>query len=385
MAVEFSAAEDLYGRLAPLAQPDPENGYALQALVNAITAPAEVVCEVVQETDTHRPWEVILDPDNADAVWLPFLAIPAGVQLLPSDSEAQQRARIKAAAGLYAGTVRAIREEVQLVLNTPDAEVRILKTSQWGLTVVVREADAPETDWLVLGNALKNPGAEVNVTDGGWAGNNAAVTRTTGNMQRGAGGFVLTASAAGNMSLRHLSDRFAVTAGDVWSAGAYFKTLTTIRDCRVHLDFYDAASARVGGVTYPGDLIADDPFMHLRAVVEGITVPATAVTGQIIAEVIGAASGEVHFVDSLWAGEAATAPDGNPDGDSRGWHWTGTAHNSASQRTITSKVRDAALRQKPAGKVLTVVISDEPIIDEFTRTIDAITATIDSLTVPDVT
>lgn len=59
--------------------------------------------------------------------------------------------------------------------------------------------------------------------------------------------------------------------------------------------------------------------------------------------------------------------------------------------TRTSETPDAvvaerdARSQKPVGVVLTFVTTDEPIIDEFTRTIDSITAVIDSLTVADVT
>lgn len=45
----------------------------------------------------------------------------------------------------------------------------------------------------------------------------------------------------------------------------------------------------------------------------------------------------------------------------------------------------AARSQKPAGYLLTFQVSDGPIINEMTRTIDAITATINTMTVADVT
>jgi hypothetical protein len=59
--------------------------------------------------------------------------------------------------------------------------------------------------------------------------------------------------------------------------------------------------------------------------------------------------------------------------------------------TRTTETPDAAaveralLTQKPAGIVLTHIVSDAPIIDEGTATIDDVTATIDDATVADVT
>ncbi len=60
-------------------------------------------------------------------------------------------------------------------------------------------------------------------------------------------------------------------------------------------------------------------------------------------------------------------------------------------RTSTAETPDpvatlAALRsQKPAGLILTYVVSDEPLINEGTRTIDASTGTIDTATLADIT
>ncbi len=60
-------------------------------------------------------------------------------------------------------------------------------------------------------------------------------------------------------------------------------------------------------------------------------------------------------------------------------------------RTSTAETPDpaatlAALRsQKPAGLILTYIVSDEPLINEGTRTIDASTGTIDTATLADIT
>jgi hypothetical protein len=51
----------------------------------------------------------------------------------------------------------------------------------------------------------------------------------------------------------------------------------------------------------------------------------------------------------------------------------------------TDVVVAAALTQKPAGLILTHTVSDFPLIDEGTRTIDSSTGTIDSATIADIT
>lgn len=141
-----TAADDYYQRLGPLVETDPENGYAVLALADALTSPLGVVHQLVQATDTHEPWALLLDVDNVPEELLPWLAQPAGVRLRPGDTVSQQRARVKAAAGRYAGTDQAMKDEVALTLTSRDpARVMVLHPSRWTMTVVTRTSDTPDS------------------------------------------------------------------------------------------------------------------------------------------------------------------------------------------------------------------------------------------------
>lgn len=142
-----TAAERLYERLGPVATYDAENGYVVQYIAEALALPQAVVDEVMVDGD-QLAWQPALDPDTCPADWLPWLAQFPGVTLLPSDlTEAQRRARIKAAAGFYRGTQRAMIGAVQATLSAPDAPVTILTNvgdDRWALEVITRTADTPD-------------------------------------------------------------------------------------------------------------------------------------------------------------------------------------------------------------------------------------------------
>lgn len=111
------AADKVYNRLAPYHAVDTANGDILRHIVDALTHPTATVFDVSRQTLATPAWGKALDPDETPAEWLPWLAQIPGVKLLPGDTEAQQRLRIKAAAGFYRGTTRAIIEEVQAYLT----------------------------------------------------------------------------------------------------------------------------------------------------------------------------------------------------------------------------------------------------------------------------
>lgn len=69
--------------------------------------------------------------------------------------------------------------------------------------------------------------------------------------------------------------------------------------------------------------------------------------------------------------------DGNP--------WLQTIVTRTSETPNPAATEQAARRQKVAGVKLTVITSDEPIVDEFTRTIDNLVVAIDDFTPGDVT
>lgn len=68
-----------------------------------------------------------------------------------------------------------------------------------------------------------------------------------------------------------------------------------------------------------------------------------------------------------------------------GGPWTDTLAVSASKTTNQAVTTAAAMSEKPAGRILTVVFTDEPTVAEFMRTVSAISAPVDNLTLADVT
>jgi hypothetical protein len=139
------AAQKVYDRLAPYQAADAANGYTLRDIVEASTGPTEDVYALSTETATHPSFGKAFDPDLAPAWLLSWLAQIPGVKLRPGDTEAQQRARITAAAGFFRGTLQAIKDETALVL-TGTKTVRAVGNSNgpWTLTVLTSPSETPD-------------------------------------------------------------------------------------------------------------------------------------------------------------------------------------------------------------------------------------------------
>jgi hypothetical protein len=140
------SGDRLYARLAPVAVYDASNGNVVRALADVLAAPQDLISQVARGDETFEPWARATSPSQAPDVLLPWLAQFAGVELLPSDTVAQQRARIGAAAGFYRGTTRAMREAVELTL-TGEKFVSIVPRvggDMWQMTVRVRASECPD-------------------------------------------------------------------------------------------------------------------------------------------------------------------------------------------------------------------------------------------------
>lgn len=150
----MSLASRFLARVAPINIGD----LTLTKIVNAVTAAGEVFETIARADATHSAWGKAMDPDVAPAVLLPWLAQFAGVQLLPGDTEEQQRYRIKQAAGFYQGTPRALVEELQLFLTgTRTVLLGFHTPDQWHYLVGVITSEAPSS--LAVSQAIgrQNP------------------------------------------------------------------------------------------------------------------------------------------------------------------------------------------------------------------------------------
>jgi hypothetical protein len=134
----------------------------LGKLVAAITAPGELLWSVVRGDGSHGPWDRVMDPDTCPAVLLPWLAQFAGVELLPDDTEAQQRYRIRQAAGFYQGTPRALVEELQLVLSgTRTVLLGFHNGDHWHYAVGTLDDETPDAGVVAAAVARQNPAGMV--------------------------------------------------------------------------------------------------------------------------------------------------------------------------------------------------------------------------------
>lgn len=137
----MSLLDRFLARIAPINTGD----FTLQQIIGAITSPGELYDDLTQDSDTHSAWGKAMDPDYAPAPLLGWLAQFAGVSLLPSDDEATQRARIKAAAGFRRGTPGAMTDEVTPTL-TGSQYTNILQQvggNRWAMTLVTLSVETP--------------------------------------------------------------------------------------------------------------------------------------------------------------------------------------------------------------------------------------------------
>lgn len=111
----------LYDAVAPLAQQDAENGYALANYCAALAAMLDQVTNLVRDPDagsTGTPgWAKLFDIDNVDPVWLPWLAQFVGVDLTYVSDTTSRRALIKAPVGYQRGTVAAMKQAAKVTLT----------------------------------------------------------------------------------------------------------------------------------------------------------------------------------------------------------------------------------------------------------------------------
>lgn len=112
-----SYAERLYAALAPIALRDPDHGWALLILVNAIGGMFQEPEDLARDTPEGPGWSALMDLDRCPDMALPWLAQFVGVRPLPGSTEDEQRLRIASTDGFKRGTPAAIRGAVEATLT----------------------------------------------------------------------------------------------------------------------------------------------------------------------------------------------------------------------------------------------------------------------------
>lgn len=142
------AAETLYEALSPaFVEPDDENGLALLGLCNALTSGnIDAIREYVVEHEGRPGWQIILDPQRAPAIVLPWLAQFDGANLRPDLDETGRRDAIVAPEAFGRGTPEAMKRVAERRLTgTKTVIVTERYTgSAWRLLIETLEGETPE-------------------------------------------------------------------------------------------------------------------------------------------------------------------------------------------------------------------------------------------------
>lgn len=392
----MSVADRVWQELAAYHDQDPDG--ILRGLIEGLCAPFEIVDQIASEQDDGTsPYGLLTDINNVPDVLLPYAGAYAGVRDRGQTREAL-RAEIRDRPRFRRGTPGSIISAAQTVL-TGAKTVRLLEQSSgpYVATIVTRTAETPETDYLQPVNLIVNPSFELSASTGwgaGWAGAAASLSTTGAITGTNAVHLLSTSMGPGGQNTKQalgpdssvIPDAWPVTAGQQYSAEATFTLVQRVGNAlaRVQVHWYNAAgvflSAAVGNsITAIGTGVSrTTPTAPVGAAWAQVTIVAYEGTPNPPAGLIEAYVDRVLFAE----GDVQYA-----DGDTPGWEWTGTPHNSASERILTTLVLDAirAADVKPYGIRLDHEISDLPLIAEGTLTINAVAETIDDATLGDVT
>jgi hypothetical protein len=146
-------AARLYDALEPLARSDPQVGWSLLILCNAVGTLLQLVEDYVRDTPDGPGWSGLLDLNRCPSEALPWLAQLVGVRLLPNTTDAQRRARIVSTDGFRRGTPAAIMAAVQATLTgTQTVTLTERDGDPYVLTLYTLAQETP--DALATRNAL---------------------------------------------------------------------------------------------------------------------------------------------------------------------------------------------------------------------------------------
>lgn len=94
--------------MAPVAKGDEDRGWPLLKFLHGFYLPMQQIDDIVRDREDMPGWAILFDPDLCPARYLPWLAMFAGVRLLPGMTEAEIRSRIKARDGIKRCTPAAL-------------------------------------------------------------------------------------------------------------------------------------------------------------------------------------------------------------------------------------------------------------------------------------
>lgn len=165
--VVTDTAIELYQALGPHYRKAEERGaeidrWELMELCESIMGRLDPVEIVIRDTDDGPGWSIVMDPDRAPSLWLPWDAQFGGVRVLIGLSDADQRIRIKNTDGMRRGSPGAIVSAAQSVLTGAKTVYLVERHgSAYRLTVAAKTSETPNLDALTRAVVAQKPGALV--------------------------------------------------------------------------------------------------------------------------------------------------------------------------------------------------------------------------------
>lgn len=200
-----------------------------------------------------------------------------------------------------------------------------------------------------LENLIDNPSFETAVSPWGVSGG-ATVARSTTLARSGVGSMAITSTATLMVVASHPSTASpTVVPGQAYTGSFYVNPgALSGRTAQAQIQWYNDANGPISSILSTPVTIASNTWTRIW--VTG-TAPAGAKSGRVNVYLDGTVTGDVYYVDDAMLHMGA-APIDYADGDSTGWAWAGTRHNSLSFRVPTTTIRDSlGIRNRFAGAV----------------------------------
>lgn len=139
-------ATRIYAQVAPAVPDDEALGWPMLHFITAWVRVSQFLYDIVREKDDEPGWAVILDPDNAPAVFLDWLSQLVGSRPIAGETTGQARERIKGLTGLRRGSIQAATAAAKsgLIGNQFVIFVERYQDSAWKTAIRTREDETPD-------------------------------------------------------------------------------------------------------------------------------------------------------------------------------------------------------------------------------------------------
>ncbi len=376
--------EQMSAWTTPANDPDGDHATFLTALAQTVEETFGLVMDQGDDPDAASwvpGWGSLLDVDACPAKYLPYLAQFVGAVIPVGTSPAHARAMIRSESGMQRGTAAAITAAATRNLTGTQSVVLQERTAADG------SADAYHFLLLVrpeelFWNLVPNPSFEydtVGAAPAVWAVtlgafNTAGTSLSTRNTQAHSG-----SQSAELVTPATVNAGCYVPLTGTFTAGVAYSASVWLRLAGGTSPTMEAVLGVAGDQAYSSVVTIFPTWVQLTV---SWTPTSTHASGVQLAVVSPAGLAADVFIDAALVVELGVLPS-YADGDQAGYGWSGTPGNSPTTSiTALSAAVDAV---RPAGVRWTLVQSDAPLLNQYTRLMSAVTRTLAAAQLSDVT